>query len=447
VALAELAWNHFCNEFAVSRGDRRVIVARMKKLLAGPFGLGDKAHQNIVADMERTLAKREAEAGSLEASVDALMDLDVEGSWPGCGYARFNNYAHWNAHYRRLRNKGLQAVPVLLRHVDDYRLTRCLQTTSDGRYTWHVRLADVVALLLNGLVSEPFAYDFRRLDGRGVSLDRDHVRVWWQENGQKRELDYLLAVVMRHDEPDRNEPNGHVLHVLGARYPDELVKLFEAQIKAGKGAGAFFEALAESKVSAKTKEQLFLAAAKSDHEWTRVLAQRELVRHHRAAAVPVILQALDDLPKTPAEPYWTANTGSIAQSAFDSDDPKVWEALEKTAKRVDVGQRLEILGALGQVRGADERRRAIRFLKGFLDDTEVRDRNSSKLFDGPCVGFLFPRLAVRDFALEKLAFILDLHGDPDPTWTEADWTKLRKRVQAAVAKLEQENRGEKEGQK
>jgi hypothetical protein len=152
-----------------------------------------------------------------------------------------------------------------------------------------------------------------------VSLDRDHVRVWWQENGQKRELDYLLAVVMRHEKPDRTEPNGHVLRVLGARYPDELVKLFEAQIKAGKGAGAFFEALAGSKASAKTKEQLFLAAAKSDDEWTRVLAQRELVRHHRAAAVPVLLQALDDLPKTPAESWHGNSSRNRSQPTLSPD--------------------------------------------------------------------------------------------------------------------------------
>jgi hypothetical protein len=110
-ALAELAWNHFCNEFAVSRGDRRPIVARMKKLLAAGFGLDDKPHRNLIADMDRTLAKSEAAAGSVEAAIDALVDLDVEGSWPGCGYEHFNNYAHWNAHYRRLRDGGCRPCP------------------------------------------------------------------------------------------------------------------------------------------------------------------------------------------------------------------------------------------------------------------------------------------------------------------------------------------------
>jgi hypothetical protein len=338
-------------------------------------------------------------------------------------------------------------VPVLLRRLDDYRLTRCVETTSDGRYTWNVRVADVVSLLLNGLAAEPFAYDFRRAEGRGVSLDRDHVQAWWQEAGKMRELDYLLATRVKKDERGRSEPNGHVLHVLGARYPDELVKLFEAQIKEEKGASAYFDALAESKAPAKIKEQLFLAASNSKDEWTRVLAQRELARRHPAAAVPVLLKALEDLPKTPADPYWTTNTQSIAQSAFGSDDPRVWEALDKTARRVDVGQRLQILGALGPVRGAEQRIRAVRFFKGFLTDTEVRDRDSSKLFEGPCVGFLYRRLAVRDFAAEKLAFILDLDADPDPTWTEADWKKLCERVRAAIDKLEQGDKPDKEQQK
>jgi hypothetical protein len=448
VALAELAWNHYCNEFTASHGDRRPIVAHMKKLLASPFGLDSQAHRNLVADMEKTLVATGAEAGSLDAAIDALRDLAVDGIWPGCGSDDvYHNYADWNPHYCRLRDAGFRAVPVLLRHLDDYRLTRCTETVRDSRYTWHVRIADVVALLLNGLAPEPFAYDFRRAEGRGVSLDRDNVNHWWRQALPTPERDYLLAHVTWQGRGDRPEPNGHVLHVLGARYPDALVKLFEQQLQKGEGSHELFRALADSRASDKTKRRLFLAAAESKDEWTRILAQRELVSLDRAAAVPVLLKALAEIPKTPAEPYWTANAGDIAQTAFASDDPRVWEALAKTARRVDVGQRLEILNAFSRIDFARQRLRAARFLRGFLTDTEVRDRKSSKLFEGPCAGFLYDRIAVRDFAAERLANLLDLSVTPDPTWQAADWQKLRERVQAAVADFERKQQAGKEGKK
>jgi hypothetical protein len=84
-----------------------------------------------------------------------------------------------DASYKRLRSAGLDAVPVLIAHLDDFRLTRSIQTDSDGRHTWHMRIADVVAGLLDELANEPFSYDVLRAEGRGKRLDRNHVLYWW----------------------------------------------------------------------------------------------------------------------------------------------------------------------------------------------------------------------------------------------------------------------------
>lgn len=80
-----------------------------------------------------------------------------------------------------LREAGLDAVPLLIDHLHDYRLTRTIQSSWSGHYIWHVRVADVVAILLNGLVSEEFSYDFLAKEGRGKSLDRAHVLFWWSQ--------------------------------------------------------------------------------------------------------------------------------------------------------------------------------------------------------------------------------------------------------------------------
>jgi hypothetical protein len=432
-ALAELAWNHYCNQFVERTTERKAIVAQMKKLLASPHELNTPAHKNIVADMEKTLGEVKTAPGSLEAAVEALLDFkDTDSTWPGAGWGDFRNYAHWHPNYKKLRDAGLLAVPVLIQHINDYRLTRTM-ATKKGRYTWHIRIADVAARLLNGLVSEPFTYDFLEEEGRGRSLDRRHVEAWWKEVRGQKELDFLLNGVYRQSErTTRPEPNEAVLHVLGARFPQELVKLFEQEFRNGKADDTWFTTLLESTAPKEMKAGLFIAAAQSKDEWNQILALRALTRMKHPEATPLVIKALDAQPKTPEETYWFSNIRNFAQIVTWSNDERAWDGLLKTARRVDVGQRMEILGYAGH----QKKKLAIRFLRSFLDDSEIRDRSSSKLFEGFCAAHEFQRIAVRDYAAMLLAETLGIEVEPSPTWKEEDWRKLRERVAAAKAKRE-----------
>ncbi len=55
------------------------------------------------------------------------------------------------------------------------------------------------------------------------------------------------------------------------------------------------------------------------------------------------------------------------------------------------------------------------------------------LFLGPSAGFLFERLAVRDFAALQLADKLGLAASAEPSWKAADWESLRTEVRDALA--------------
>jgi hypothetical protein len=434
-ALAELAWNHYCNQFVETKTERQSILALMKKLLAGPHGLNTPVHRNIVADMEKTLVEVKTAPGSLEETVEALLDFkDLHGSWAGTGW-RDRYYSAWNPNYKKIRDQGLVAVPVLMKHVDDYRLTRTMAKKNDGRYTWHIRIADVVAQLLNGLVPEPFTYDFLEKEGRGMSLDRAPVEAWWKEVRAQKELDFLLNSVYRQGErTTRQEPNETVLHVLGNRFPKEFAELFEREFRKGKADHGWFTALADSKTPAETKARLFIAAAKSKDEWSQVLALRELVPMKHREAVPLLIKILEAQPKTPAEDYWTANIGNFAQIVFDTKDERAWNALLQTARRVDVGQRMEILRAFTRCAGGKKDPFAVRFLLALIDDKEIRDADSSKRFGGPSAAFGQKRIAVRDYAAEQLAWVLGIVRDRGPR-SDAEWREFRERVAAEAAKV------------
>lgn len=348
-ALATLAWNYWCEEFCTERDDRAYIVERLAQLQRGPLGLDSQAHKNVVEDVRKTLAPTESPPESVESIIDSMIDLGIEGGWRGRGLASLSS-AGRSESYRKLQGMGLDAVPVLLKHTHDFRMTRCVQT--DNRGTWHVRIADVVRELLNGLVPEEFAYDFLIREGRGKCVDRTHVLHWWM-----------------------NHPQG----------------------------------------------------------------------------VPLLVDELGAIPKTPKQPYWQSTAGRFAQLVCYTDDPRVWSALVENAKRVDIGQRLEMIQAVGS-RSGHKDDRVIEFLAAFLDDEEARvasripnfaafddpkdafEKLTQDLFSGPSAGFTFERLPVRDFAALQLAHKLGVKAGADSSWKESDWEALRTRVRDALAK-------------
>jgi hypothetical protein len=447
-ALAAMAWSYWCNQFSLANDNRHTIVGHLRELRDGRLGLNTAANNNLISDMEQTLLPSKAEAGSLVAAIDSLVDLGIDDPWRGEGFARLESSARKNAGYQRLRDAGLEAAPVLIGHTHDFRLTHCLAQSRQG--IWHLRIADVVRELLNGLVTEEFAYDVLIREGRGNAVDRAHVLHWWTEAQGVNALDYLLKNAFVEDSNGKLSGNEQVLHALGNRFPDELVRVFEENVEKV-DPYALFEALGESKVSNESKARLFLLAMNSKDSWKRDMSLRHLLSMKHPDAVPLLVKELDAIPKTPDEAYWTSSAGRFAQLVCSTDDERAWNALRRNCKRVDIGQRLEMIQAVGGRSGRKDGL-IIQFLQAFLEDTEVRvinnrfqdlqaftdpkkafDKLMADRFSGPSAGFTFDRLVVRDFAALQIADKLGLDVSADADWKEEDWAKLRKRVDEALA--------------
>lgn len=346
-------------------------------------------------------------------------------------------------------------MPVLIVHLHDYRLTRSIKSTRDRRYTWHVRVADVVADLLDELAAKPFSYDFRAAEGRGKSLDRNHVLHWWTQTQQTSALEYLRKNALTQAGNGKLAEHEHLLRLLADRYPDELVRLFEQQVKNVEQPYYLFQTLADSRVAKAVKVRLFRDTAKSKEAYTRRRAVDHLLRMEHSQAVPLVIKELDGIPRTPKESYWWSSAGSVARLVCLTNDERAWAYLVKTARRVDIGQRLQILEAISNDSGRNDSK-AIVSLAFFLDDAEVRvikafeegarefeksANNSSALdsdwndpYRGFPAGHEFPRLGVRDFAAMRLANLLELDSEPKSSWKDEDWAKFRTRVRQALDK-------------
>ncbi|MBN2513301.1 MAG: hypothetical protein JXB18_10215, partial [Sedimentisphaerales bacterium] len=84
--------------------------------------------------------------------------------------------------------------------------------------------------------------------------------------------------------------------------------------------------------------------------------------------------------------------------------------------------------------GEKNKNHRITFLAAFLDDSTLRQMSSDPRFDGPCAGFTFPELEVRNFAAMGLSSLLHLNESPDESWTDDQWKQLRMKVQRKLQK-------------
>jgi hypothetical protein len=82
------------------------------------------------------------------------------------------------------------------------------------------------------------------------------------------------------------------------------------------------------------------------------------------------------------------------------------------------------------------RKLRLALLTEYLTDDAVRDVDSDRrrFLSSSIAGYRFDRLEVRNFAALQLAEIFKFDDEPDRDWSAAQWTELRERVRAAVAK-------------
>src|SRR5262249_56595320 len=103
-------------------------------------------NQALLRSLEAALLPSKATPGSIEAQIDALVGAC------STNLSFFNNEP--DRYYLRLVVAGFAAVPDLIKHLDDNRLTRIFVAHSHRPSEYQYRGRDVVVDLLNGLAAD-----------------------------------------------------------------------------------------------------------------------------------------------------------------------------------------------------------------------------------------------------------------------------------------------------
>ena len=417
-ALEYLVWTHYGNELVKPDTDRAKIAKQMKAVLGAEPKLNTEYRKNLIKSLEAALAPSTAKPGTIERMIDDLTDM--------CNTGLTGN--ELDPRYSRLADMGFAAVPALLEHLEDNRLTRSVHVGFNNfplRNTW---VGEVVSGLLQAMAGEDLGKNWlRRLQGWNV--EKADALAWWDIARKEGEESYFVRNVISTDEK-KTWPNSVMLNVITKKYPQHLPKLYKKVLdeRPMMQSWELAAAVARSSLPDEKKRALFVDAANRKNVTHCRVGLTYLQKLDPQQFSTILLARLESLPGTPANPYSSCEQGYFAYLvATTTDDPKVWKMLEKVAKRSDVGLRMEFLSRMVyEGDGGDVRRqRRLDFLVAFLDDAEVPDLGAnSKMFDG----FEFRRLEVRDLAAMRIAYILGMPDVTDWERTPEQWKKLRNQV-------------------
>jgi hypothetical protein len=421
-ALIRAAWFYWEHQLTRPKVDRAPMAKRLKELIGRDKELDTERNRALLKSLELAIVPSKAKPGSVEALIGDLVDYTR--------YAQaFGDFAAEDQ-YWRLAELGFDAVPALIEHLDDDRLTRAAMGGVNVMPR-NLRVGDVVSVLLENLAGRQIGGDERR--GRRDRVEKAAAKKWWDEAREVGEERYLLDHVLPRD-GKAGQVDSHQLRVLLARYPKHIPVLYRTVLDKRPEVDSWplAEAVTRSKLPAKEKLGLVLYAAGHKDNRHRLPAFRALKELDQKQFDALLLATIKALPDDVPGPYWTCPESYIARLANESDEPQVWQALGEVAKRAAVGFRMQLLNHFADPRDKRHRPERLRLLAGFLDDDAARDRESSKKYDGPCAGFHYHRLAVRDFVAMELADLLGIEVELNPDRTPDEWAGIRHKVRESV---------------
>ncbi|OWK46805.1 hypothetical protein FRUB_00504 [Fimbriiglobus ruber] len=450
--------------------DRKEALRRLKELEAkkkpppNDVRVGQLAKHNKLEQRERlrrlelTVAPRVAKPGTPEALIDQLTDL-----WrPYEAPAYRETLIESDKACEKLTALGIDAVPALIEHINDERLTRAYYTSTDDLGIHLVDVGQTVSVLLDTLSDFQIGISSRE----GDRADAKKVKKWLNEVRMTGEEKWLTEHALPSESYTRRDELGSfisddekllkanriIVRVIGAKYSWRLPELYRTVLTTypETDSKCYVDEILASDLSRKRKLQLLEEGCSHEFFKHRLYALNGLAQMDPAAYRERVIPLLKPLLTG------TETDDRIFLLIGWTDDPVYWDAFAAMVRKSSFSVRAFWLGKLAEeinqnpFRGSAlhdsyhwytnlslanlskaSRYERLRFLAAFLDDesvdaedeskTEIRDYLSARLwwrlpiladngypvYISPTQDGFFSRLAIRTIVhrvvAEKLA--------------------------------------------
>jgi hypothetical protein len=423
------AWGYWEGQLTQGGSDRKEIAGRLKDLIRREKTFDTRYHQALLKSLDLALVPGKGKPGSVEALIDNLVEYGVTST----RHAGF----YQEEHCHRLAILGFEAVPSLIEHLDDDRLTRGMMLGFNNFRSFHLCVKHIVSDLLEGLAGQEVHFNWlRRL--QGYTVPEEEVRAWWLRAQKEGEEAFLVRRFLDVDEPADGGRGARIreqrLSLLVAKYPKRIPE--------------FYQTILEKNLSIETYSisQAMLASKVADADkiasCLKVLESKNLILHPPALAAlsslssvdfaKALVQSIEACPSDTGEPYYSsAPACSIAELAARSNDPKVWEALAKVARRMKPGLRMEVLQRATSGDRADQnrpRKEMLGLLAQFLDDSDLSDSSLDQKIQLPGANYEYVKIEIRNGVATGMGEILGVDVGRDTERKPEHWAILRARV-------------------
>jgi|GEM_PF-3373773 len=425
-ALGHLAWAYSANELARPGTDRTATLRRMKALVAAERVPATDDNRTILRKLEATVAPIRSKPGTVERFIDELVELSDRDPTSNESPAEFE----------RLTDVAFEAMPALIEHMGDERLTRTTFPGIMNSPPYHRPVGEVVAELIERLAGDGLPFDLER-HRRPLEVRRSEIRAWWKQAQGSGQKTYFFQHVLPAGE-EAVQTNDLLLGWIARRHPEQLPLLY--RIILDQRPNVHSEDVAakiyESSLPDVQKIAVLRYGSRHSDLVHRRFALIRLGKLDPAEFKKLFLATLESLPRTPEGWYWLSPESLLAEVVLTTNDEEIWRTFTQKVRASDVGLRMELLGCLdGPTAEKRQRDRRLDCLAQFLDDAEAPDGAADpEKYSGQGAATRFERTEVRYIAAMTAAPLLKLPDKPDGSWTPERWDEFVDRVKEEIGK-------------
>jgi hypothetical protein len=433
-ALRFIAWTHWGNQLADAGSDRTALHKRMSELLRDEPSLRTPERVALLDSLAAALVPSKAPAGSAERLVDDLVELDAL-------YFARQAAVGLPAPLAELTQRGGDALPTLLAHLEDRRLTRSLVRPWNGSASYLAEVGELV-----GNVVQDFAGDEGRDWKRSATshfLEPEVVRAWWRHVQDLGEEAYLVKAAVP-QAPQTERAYDAIVRRIAHKYPRRLPEVYRRLLAERPDVGTWNVVMAiVASTDGAAQSDALTAGTEHANLARRLEALEALSVLDPARFESLLLRNLPTIADKPAGPPAFSDQVRLARLCWKTERADIWSALCDATTKADVGIKLEIIEDLTTKTEMQfaERKRLTEFLGSFLDDATIRDAaDDPQKYEG-CAGRRWPKLEVRNWAAYQLATVLAVDVaafDGGRAITDEQWARLRKAVAARLAEFRYE---------
>ena len=408
------AWDYWKRKVATPKIDRTPVAERLHALILLDKKLDNEENRAFVKALDASLMPSKAKPGSIEALIDDLVDYGSDSS---------EAYEQNTDRCSRIRKLGFEAVPALIQHLNDDRLTRWYEPTwflnNFVKPGHHVTIGALAGDLLKEFAGSQATQEW------DDPPTKAQAQQWWESAKKIGEETYLRQNILP-KEGQRGQPDASLIKQMTLRFPKRLASIFRTVLEKGHDLDSqdLAQAIMKSALPKEEKIELFSLAATHMDYHHRCLSLSFLSKLDNRQFSKLLLATIEGLPKDVDDEYWACAEVRAANLILLTDDPQVWQALEKSAKRAEVGLRMQFINlrTYGELK-LPTRKLALRFLGSFLDDSTVRDATSNKQKYILCAGEKYQKIEVRNFAALQISAIAGNAFPEKPERAAEEWVK------------------------